>query len=557
MPSTRNTISKTDFILYRECPNNVWVKRNQPVEYAKFEVSDFERSLAVMGNEVEEIARGMFPTGFLVERRSEGAQELTKKLIDERTPVIFQAVFSTDKYLAATDVMKWNEDAQMYDLYEIKMSSTREEEDDDDDEEDEDGKPKKKKVNKKRELQYEYDLAFQTNVVQSCGVQLNKKFLVRLNKEYRRNGDLDFTPGALFIIEDKTEAIDKLCPLAAMEMDQAHRALTNSEMPANPCSCYRTKGRSAHCTAFALINPQVPKYSVHDLNRIGKSPKLLKTLLDEGILEINDIPLDDRLKPKKSRDPLKPSKPRKYNQVLVHKNQEPLIDLESLRAELDGLKFPLYFLDYETYPTAIPPFDGYRPYQQIVFQYSLHILNDPSGEPTHFDELILDGDPAERIAKSLKEKIGDTGTVISWYKTFENSRNKELGKLLPEYSDFFQMVKERTYDLMDIVENQHYVHPGFEGRSSIKKVLPVLAPELSYKVLSGVQSGTDAIAAYRQISSGELDGDALIEKKRQMLEYCKLDTFAMYVLWKFFRNLVDGVEPVQATGFNEAQAVPF
>ena len=107
-----NLLTKTDFILYKECPNNVWVKRHKPEEYAKFEVSDFEKSLAVMGNEVEELARGMFPAGYLVERRSEGAQELTQKLIAERTPVIFQAVFTTDRYFAATDVLKWNNSAQ-------------------------------------------------------------------------------------------------------------------------------------------------------------------------------------------------------------------------------------------------------------------------------------------------------------------------------------------------------------------------------------------------------------------------------------------------------------
>jgi hypothetical protein len=79
-------LTKTDYILYRECPNNVWVKRNRPDEYAKFEVSEFEQALAEMGNDVEELARGMFPAGFLVERRSEGAQELTKQLIAERAP---------------------------------------------------------------------------------------------------------------------------------------------------------------------------------------------------------------------------------------------------------------------------------------------------------------------------------------------------------------------------------------------------------------------------------------------------------------------------------------
>jgi hypothetical protein len=521
-------LTKTDFILYRECPNNVWVKRNKPDEYAKFEVSEFEQSLGVMGNEVEALARGMFPAGYLVERRSDGAQDLTKKLIAEKTPVIFQAVFATDKYLAAADVLQWNEQAQKYDIYEIKMSST--EEDDDDEEE---GKPKK--VNKKRELQYEYDLAFQVNVAEECGVPINKKYLVRLNRAYVRRGDLDFTPNQLFIVEDKTEAIERLMPTAAIEMAQSQRCLLGT-IPPTPCPCYY-KGRSSHCTAFSLINPQVPAYSVHDLNRIGNSKRYLKELLDEGILEVGDVPMDDRLRPKPPRGDAKPSKPRKWNQISVHKSQEPLVDFESLKAELDSLVFPLYFLDYETSPTAIPPYSGYHPYQQIVFQYSLHVLKDKDSEPDHFECLILDGEPSERIAESLRANIGDKGTVISWFKTFENSRNKELAGFLPSHKDFFLGVVGRTYDLMGIVEDQHYVHPGFQGRSSIKKVLPVLAPHLSYKVL-GVQSGTEAIEAYRQITAGELTGDALEEKKRQMLEYCKLDTYAMYVLWRYFFELV-------------------
>lgn len=522
-------LTKTDFILYRECPNNVWVKRHKPEEYVKFEISEFEQSLGVMGNEVEELARGMFPAGFLVQRHSEGAQELTKKLISERTPIIFQPVFSTYKYFAAADVLKWNENAGKYDIYEIKMSSTEE----DEEEEEEEGKPKR--VNKKRELQYEYDLAFQTNVIEACGVLLNAKYLVRLNRTYVRVGELDFTPGKLFIIEDKTEAIDRLSPSAAIEMSAAQTYLSVKEMPQTPCPCYY-KGRSSHCTAFTFINPHVPAYSVHDLNRIGNSKRYLKELLDEGILEIGDVPIDDRLKPKPPKPGAKPSKPRKLNQILVHKSQEPMVNLESLKEELSSLTFPLYFLDYETYPTAIPPYSGYRPYQQIVFQYSLHIVKDKDSEPSHVECLILDGEPAERIARSLREHLGDKGTVVSWYKTFENSRNKELAVFLPDHKDFFLNIVSRTYDLMDIVEGQHYVHPGFQGRASIKKVLPVLAPHLSYKTL-GVQSGTDAIEAYRKITKGELSGDALKEKEKEMLDYCKLDTYAMYVLWKFFNEL--------------------
>lgn len=503
-------LSKTEYIMYRECPKNTWMRRHRPDVYGQFEMSEFEQSLLEMGNEVEELARGMFPGGFLVERRSEGAQELTEQLIAERKPVIFQAVFATNTYLAATDVMVWNEAVGAYDLYEIKMSSTQKE--------DADGKIK---IDKKKEERFEYDLAFQANVVEACGVKLHKKYLVRLNRKYVRDGDLDFSQ--LFILEDKTELCTSLQPIAALEMARACEYLAHTAMPDGRCPCFY-KGRSAHCTTFAFNNPDVPlKNGVHDLNRIGNSKAYLRELLDADILHIEHVPVTERLV----------DSPKKYNQVIAHTSQEPMIDHNALREELGKLEYPLYFLDYETYPTAIPPFSGYRPYQHIVFQYSLHVVPAPDAEPQHFGDLVLGGDPSEIIAEALRAHIGDKGTVISWYKTFENCRNRELAQLTPKYKDFFLNLVARTYDLMDIVEKQHYVHPGFEGRASIKKVLPVLVPELSYDGMA-VKSGTDAIAGYRTLIRNELEGEAAEKKKQEMLEYCKLDTFAMYEIWRHF-----------------------
>ena len=138
----------------------------------------------------------------------------------------------------------------------------------------------------------------------------------------------------------------------------------------------------------------------------------------------------------------------------------------------------------------------------------------------------------------MRENIGDTGSVISWYKSFENSRNKELAGLVPEQAEFLHSVIERTYDLMDIVDKQYYVHHGFKGSSSIKKIQPVIAPNFSYKDLE-VQNGTMAIEAYRQISVGELKGKEMEEKRKQMLKYCEYDTKIMYIIWKFFRDLVE------------------
>lgn len=525
-------LTKTDFISFLECPNNAWVKIHKPEEYAKFPLSEFEQSLVTMGNEVEELARGMFPSGYLISGRNEYYQNATKELIKEKTPVIFQAVFAIDKFLVATDVMKWDDESQAYNLYEIKISSTKEEEE----VLDKDGVVIKPKKNGKKEIQYDNDLAFQTYVLNECKVPLNKKYLVRLNKEYIRHGELDFTPNQLFIVEDKTKIIDEMQTTIIDEMEKAYTYLSQNEIPKAPCPCYY-RGRSSHCTTFNYINPDVPKYSVHDLNRIGNSKKYLKELLDEGIIKIEDVPLDDRLRPKESKDQTKTTKPKKLNQVQVHKSQIPIIDIPSIKEELDALTFPLYFLDYETSPAPIPRFDGYHPYQQIVFQYSLHVLHTPESEVEHYECLILDGDPAERIAKSLRENIGDIGSVIVWYKHFENSRNRELAEMLPEYSDFFCDAIKRTYDLMDIVENQFYVHPDFKGRSSIKKVQPVLVPDLSYVDLA-VKNGTDAIESYRQIIVGELEGEARQKKITEMLEYCENDTLVMVELWKFFYNLI-------------------
>lgn len=518
-------LTKTDFISYKECEKNVWIKWHKPEEYKKFPVSEFEQALGLVGEDVEKEARKLFPGGILIPDRSEKSVELTKELISKHTPVIFQAVFTTNKFLAATDVLQWNDKANTYDIYEIKMSSTGEE------------GSENEKFDSKKEKQYEYDLAFQTNVAKLCGINFNKKYLLRLNNEYVRHGYLDYKK--LFQETDKTEILDDtFLSVVSTEMNSAFEYLSQDEEPKGHCRCYFERGRSGHCTTFSLSNPDVPAYSVHDLNRIGNSKKLLGELLNEGIVAISDISeSDERLIPKKTKGG-EPGKPKKLNQVKVYRTGEPIIDIESIEIELNSLKYPLYFLDYETYPTAIPPFNGYHPYQHIVFQYSLHIVRSKDAPLEHKECLIFEGDPAEKIVKSLRENIGDTGTIVSWYKAFENARNRELAEMLPEYAEFLHSVVERTYDLMDIVDKQYYVHPGFKGSSSIKKIQPIIAPKFAYKELD-VKNGTDAIEGYRQATSGKFSPQELEEKRRQMLTYCAYDTEVMVEIWRFFRNLVD------------------
>ena len=195
------------------------------------------------------------------------------------------------------------------------------------------------------------------------------------------------------------------------------------------------------------------------------------------------------------------------------------------------MAYPIYFIDYETFPSAIPMFDGFSPYQQIPFQYSLFVLqsarSEAEGNLKQY-EFLHDSasDPSRAFVESMRKHIGDTGSVVVWSKKFECSINKQIAKRVPEFKNFIEVVNERVYDLMDIFTKQHFVHKDFKGSTSIKKVLPVLAPELSYKELTIQEGGTAASSWVKLVGAG-LSPAEKAQLKKDMLEYCKLDAFAM------------------------------
>jgi hypothetical protein len=216
----------------------------------------------------------------------------------------------------------------------------------------------------------------------------------------------------------------------------------------------------------------------------------------------------------------------------------PVINKEQIKQFLGELKYPLYFLDYETLMSLVPYFDGHRPYQQVPFQYSLHILQSADAELEWREYLHRDNsDPARPLTEQLIKDIGDNGTVLVWYEGFEKARNKELGDMFPEYKQAMDAINDRVIDLMLPFKNKWYDDPRCEGSASIKKVLPVLCPELSYKNL-GIQEGG---SAQRLWMEAVLDDKRTNEKEQilaDLLDYCKLDTFAMVEIYKVLRRSV-------------------
>jgi hypothetical protein len=245
-----------------------------------------------------------------------------------------------------------------------------------------------------------------------------------------------------------------------------------------------------------------------------------------GIIEIQDIPTSFNLNQKQ----------RKHIQAV--KAGQPLINEDDITESLSTLQYPLYFLDYETFNPAIPLFPDYHPYEHVVFQYSLHVIRKPGAEPEHFDCLITEKrDPAPIIVPNLVKNLGPDGSVIVWNQSFEAHRNQDLALHCPSYKAQLESINDRLYDLMLIFRDGLFVHPDFHGSASLKAVLPVLCPELSYDELD-ISNGEEAMMTWYWLQTANLAQEDLEQTRAAMREYCKLDTIAMLAILEKLKEIL-------------------
>jgi hypothetical protein len=497
-------ITKSDYLKFLNCPDYFWFHKKKPEVLDVRELDDFGKELIKSGQEVEAWGRKIFPGGVLVESRQEQAVTDTKGLINEGKKVIFQATFEADGLYVMVDMLEWDENNQYWIINEAKGSTC-----------DKEGESKNKKL-------HLYDAGFQYIVLKLAGYKVGRVNLLELNKEYAKKGEIN--PVQLITKTDITEKVHELEP-EINENIAGMRILMDQDSEPQPCDCIY-KSRANHCPAFSYLYPDMPKYSIHDIALIGNSPKRLEGMVEGGYLSIYDVPEDFELS--------------KNQRIHVDVTQTEITTNKSTEIKnlLDELEYPFYYLDYETYPTAVPIYDGCRPYMQIPFQYSLHIQREPGGEYEHIEFLAEDGstNPMKALTESLKEVIGDKGSIIVWNKKFEKKCNENIGEVFPEYAEEMQKINERLFDLMDIFQKNLYVHKDFKGKYSIKKVLPVLDPELSYKELN-ISDGSMAMNSWKKLVF-ETESESEKEQiKKDMLEYCKMDTWAMVRIYEFLKKL--------------------
>jgi hypothetical protein len=484
MSSSRSFfLSKSQFTRGLQCHKSLWLFKNKPE--LRQEPDEALQARFDAGTEVGILAQQLFPGGTTLEYSSGISNNIstTRKLIAAGRGIIYEATFRHDNVLAMVDILRQGPEG--WELYEVKSST----------------ETKDIFIN---------DTAIQYYVVSGAGLKISRVFLVHLNNRYVRMGELNLQE--LFTIDDVTsltlnrqEDIPQL--LAAMR-----KTLEGNE-PDIDIGSYCTD--PYECDFIPYCWQHIPECTIFDIANLRNNRKF--ALYYGGILHLADIPADFSLS-----DNMK-------IQVEAELTGREFINSHNIREFLIPIIEPVGFLDFETFMEPVPSFDFQRPYQQIPFQYSLHILE--HGKLTHYEFLgSPEQDPRRFFIEKLLEDIKPCRTILVYNQIFEVSRLQEIARDFPEFRDAVESIIARITDLMVPFRNRDYYIKEMCGSHSIKYVLPALVPELSYDDLT-IADGEMAMLAYARLA--KINPPEEKEKIRQdLLAYCRLDTLAMVRIWQ-------------------------
>jgi len=494
-------LSKSKIIAYRQCPKRLWL------EIHKAELRDDSASEMVfqIGNQVGDMARSIYDldgNGEFIDINGLGHEKALAQsavLLKSGAVPVFEAGMAAGGALAYADVMLPDpqDGAVAWKMIEVKSSTSV------------------------KDYQRD-DIAVQAHIAATAGVRLSSISLAHIDSSfvYPGNGDYqgllkenDLTEEANFRSDEVKEWIDAAQAVAALteEPEFATGPHCNS-----PFAC----GFAEYCNRDKVS----PAYPLSSLPRLHPSRR--ERIEAAGHEDLRDVP-DEFLGAIQNR----------VKQCSI--TGETYFDAVGAAADLAPYGFPAYFLDFETAMFAVPIWKGTRPYQQLPFQFSLHILAE-SGDLQHHGFLDLSGDdPSRACAQSLVDLCGEQGRVFAYNAGFECRVIRELAARIPEFAPALESIIERVADLLPIARNRYY-HPSQHGSWSIKAVLPAAVPELSYNQLEGVQDGGMAVSAFMEAITPATLPERKAGIEGQLVSYCELDTFAMVRLYQFFSGRQQG-----------------
>jgi len=473
-------ISKSSFQRGRQCLKRLYLSRNHPE--LKKSPGLIVQSLYDQGKEVGEIARELFPGGQNLESSESLETQIltTANALKSDQSIFYEAAFEKDGLFVATDILRKNEDA--WEIYEVKSTSTIKE-------------------------SLLWDLAFQYHVLKKSGFKKLKIHAVHINTSYRLKGSL--IPEELFKIKDVTKQVRRFHAEVEKLIQLEKNTLENSEIPEIAIGAHCTKPHD--CEFMDYCWKSVPEDSVLKLTH---SSGQHWDLYHDGVKHMKDIPADFPLSKTQSI------------QVKAWKSAKEIINQNALKQFLESLTYPIIHLDFESFGTAIPIYQHTKPFQQIPFQYSIHIQNGPGQSPEHL-EFLAEGGSDQRqnlLFKLLRDTEGE-GTILAYNQSFEKKIFSDLAVLFPMQQAEINQRISRIKDLIDPFRKFWYYTAKMNGSASIKKVLPAMAAEFNYES-QAISNGAAASHAYLQLVKGDFQGD-VEQLRRELLDYCTLDTLGM------------------------------
>ncbi|MDQ3190323.1 MAG: DUF2779 domain-containing protein [Bacteroidota bacterium] len=488
-------LTKTAFVQGLTCHKALYLSKNNPDLGEP--ITPAQQHLFDVGSEVDKLSRELFPEGIDVNENTFNTKEMimnTEILLSIGTKILYQASFSTLSGFCRTDILT-NENNKI-NLYEVKSSTSI-------------------------SLVHYADVAFQYCIMNEAGYRPESVFIVLLNNEYVRGQELDVFK--LFKIIDVTKEVLNLQEDIERGIMELGEMLSEVNPPLkdigkhcdSPYPCEFKK----HCWKL------IPDNSVFEIARMRKDKKF--ELYAKGIVRMEDIPKEEKLNANQKM------------QVEYALKKKMFFNKIEISNFLMSLNYPIYFLDFETSNPAIPRYEGTKPFQQITFQFSLHIQKKLQGPVKHKEFLANpEDDFREELIKSLLENTKGEGTILTYNQSFEIGRLKELAVQFPKYKKELENRISRVRDLMIIFRDRHFYHFEQKGSYSIKSVIPILAPELSYQNLE-IKDGGTASVVFEQLK--KLSPTERKLKRLFLLEYCKRDTYAMVWILKELESLLKSV----------------
>jgi hypothetical protein len=485
-------ISKSRFTDYLECPKLGYMScYRDRFKHLADPLDWMALHLIGEGNRLGQMAREYFPGGLLIEHiwdLGRARAETAAAMRDEAVTHLFEGAFAFEGLLCRVDVLHKLGDG-MVDLIEVKATNG---------------------------VRPEHlpDVGFQLAVLEGAGLSVRSVYLMHFNPDYVHPGGDEYDLDALFELDDVTQQTRQwVRENRALHLETMQADLAQAEPPRVPLK-YSCKECVYYRQACA---PGAPKHPVFELgnNRGG----LFAALDAAGIEDLHDVPEDF------------PGLADGHRLVLeAVRTGELALDFDSFRSLAGELVFPLWFLDFETYMPGLPIHTGMRPWQQIPFEWSLHVQEE-DGSVRHAEFLKADGTDARRgFAEALIAAVGETGSIVVYNKGMESTRLRELARDFPDLADALLALDARIIDLLPIVRQSCY-HPDFHGSRSLKAVAPVLAPHLSYDELA-LKAGMQAMQAYEVITDPATAELERAQLRADLLKYCALDTLAMVEVLK-------------------------